>query len=208
MKNRRNIVAGFGLSVVMFGAMTGCHRHGIIEPAPYPPIGSVIDQMNEAQEQNAEAAKFVIYMHEFEASVPEEKIRNVQAWRLNDYGEDHVKQIAAKLKEGVAFPVVIERSETSVDPRSTYKYPVHFNDEIDERRRQVVVSALVHMGIDDAENRVVVAPSFSEGLNAQEAATSYGRSRIGNGGGYGGGYGGGFGGGFGGGGFGGGGGFF
>ncbi|TWT39616.1 hypothetical protein [Blastopirellula retiformator] len=203
MKKRRNIVAGFGLSVVMFGAVTGCHRHGIIEPAPYPPLGSVIDQMNEAQEQNAEAAKFVIYMHEFEASVPEEKVRNVKAWRLNDYGEDHVKQIAAKMKEGVGFPVVVERSQTSVDPRSTYKYPVHYNSEIDEKRRQVVVSALVHMGVADAENRVVVAPSFSEGLNASEAASAYGNSRIGgrgrNGGGFGGGFGG-FGGGFGGGG--------
>ncbi|UUO07978.1 hypothetical protein M4951_06590 [Blastopirellula sp. J2-11] len=209
MKKRRNIVAGFGLTVVMFGAMTGCQKRGIIQPAPFPPLGSVIDQMNAAQEDNAEAAKFVIYMHEFEASQPEEKIRDVQSWRLNDYGEDHVKQIAAKLKEGVGFPVVIERNETSVDPRSTFKYPVHFNAQVDERRRQVVVASLVRMGVEDAENRVVVAPSFSEGLNAQEAATAYGRSRLGNGSGFGGGFGGGgFGGGFGGGGFGGGGGFF
>jgi len=33
-------------------------------------LGTVVDQANKTQEENAEASKFIIYMHEFEANTP------------------------------------------------------------------------------------------------------------------------------------------
>ena len=35
---------------------------------------------------------------------------------LNEDGEDHVRKIAANLREGVPYPVIIERSRSSAKP--------------------------------------------------------------------------------------------
>lgn len=198
-------------------------------------LGSVVDQANRMQEENAEAAKFIVYMHEFEPNTPNHagKLQGeaailgefeyrtedrFQGFRLTPYGQDHIRQIARYListqpqQVDQAYTphryVVVERSDTSKHWRTVHRFPVHFNDELDAARRQVVVNALSMLGVTNAEQIVVVAPAFPEGLNAGEASQAYsqgfnyssgGQSGGGNFGGGGGGFGGGgFGGGFGG----------
>ena len=150
-----------------------------------PPLGSISDEIWQRQEHNAEASDFVVYQHEF-------KLNGI---RLNWAGEDHVKQIAMRLQSGQDFPVVIERSVTTAREDTTYKYPVHPNPELDLRRREVIVQALLAMGVTDADERVVVAPAFAQGFKATEAAATYLRGIMGGAGGGGGGFGGGGGGG-------------
>jgi hypothetical protein len=161
------------------------------------PQGTFSDPVWIAQEENAEPSKFVVYQHEF--------VYN-QA-RLNWAGEDHLKQIAARLHSGANFPVLIERSVTSKREDTEYKYPIHLNPELDMQRRCVVVQLLTAMGVPDAEQRVIISPKLIRGFQDGESERSYYRSfQIGGGyGGFGGGFGGFGGGGIGGGGFGGGG---
>lgn len=176
-------------------------------PPPSPEVlGTKVDQLMQMQEENAEASKYVIYQHEFKLNDADQ---GQPGLRLNEYGEDHVKRIAEMLSRGVAFPVIVERSQTTPRLETEYEYPVHFNPELDLTRRSVVVAALQRMGIEDAEQRVVVAPALAQYYTDAEAEQAYQRG-IGGGGGFGnGGFGnGGFGGGGFGGGFGGGGGFF
>jgi hypothetical protein len=159
-------------------------------PAPPPMLGAAVDELNRAQEENAEAAKFIIYQHEFQMNEVVDG-RNVGGVRLNEYGEDHVKRIADALKQGVPWPVVVERSQTSARPDTEFHYPVHFNPELDLKRREVVVRALVRMGVADAEERVVVAPSFAHPITSEEAERAYYRGTSGRtGAGFGGGFGG------------------
>ena len=165
-------------------------------------LGSTLDEINRQQEENAEAAKFVVYMHEFEINIPlthptgkaspvegfefiaPERVRG---FRLTPYGEDHVARIAHELlMEQLSCPnhwprwdVVIERSETSRLWDTRHHYPVHFNPELDEARRQTVVAALTAFGVANADQLVVVAPAFSEGADASEAAAAYNASRFG-----------------------------
>ena len=77
-------------------------------------LGTIVDQANKTQEENAEASKFIIYMHEFEANTPThadllrgnaslpgefefQSANRVQGFRLNPDGQDHVRQIARHL---------------------------------------------------------------------------------------------------------------
>ncbi|MEX0792119.1 MAG: hypothetical protein WD045_03230 [Pirellulaceae bacterium] len=189
----------WALALLAAGAI-GCQSGARILPDSPPMLGADVDAINQIQEENAEAAKFVIYQHEF---VPNFLDTNgdPKAWRLNEDGEDHVKQIATNLLRGVEMPVVVERSRTTARPDTEYGYAVHLNDQLDQQRRQVVVNSLVAMGVEDADGRVVVAPAFSEGLTSPEAVRAYnmglsgGRGGAGFGGGFGGmGGGGGFGG--------------
>jgi hypothetical protein len=164
-------------------------------------LGTDVDQYLEPQEYNAEAAKYIVYQHEFELNQYKDG-RTVGGYRLNYAGEDHVKQIAYNLRRGAPYQVVVERSTTSVKPGTKYEYPVYLNPELDTKRRLVVVRALTKMGIPNADELVVVAPSFAQPLTGPEAVWSYQRGMMqgfwGRGGGFGGGFGG-FGGGFGGG---------
>jgi len=116
-------------------------------------LGSVVDEANRTQEENAEASKFIIYMHEFEPNTPnhadllrgqatipgefEFQTKNrIQGFRLNPDGQDHVRQIARHLiatqQQGggqLYAPhrfVVIERSDTSKIWESVHRFPVHY----------------------------------------------------------------------------------
>jgi hypothetical protein len=155
-------------------------------------LGTKVDQIMQMQDENAEAAKFVIYQHEFEDVRYVDDVAE-KVVRLNEYGEDHVRQIAASLRAGAPLPVVVERSQTSARTGTKYEYPVHLNPELDMQRRELVVQALGRMGIADADTRVVVAPAFSQPLSGMEATSAYaaGISGWGGGGGMGGGMGGG-----------------
>lgn len=207
--------------------LTGCFGNPPAgSPVDVRTVGSVVDEANRQQEENAEAAKLIVYMHEFEINMPRKSVdaemdseqfaftpeQMLRGFRLSPDGQDHVRQIAQHIfasgyHSAVNDPnyipsqvVVVERSDTSKYWNTLHRYPVHFNDELDEARRLIVVNALLAFGIPNADQMVVIAPAFPEGLSADEAAAAYGNS-FNTGGGFGGG---GFGGGgFGGGGFGG-----
>ena len=91
------------------------------------------------------------------------------------------------------FPVVVEPSSMSVSASSEYKYPIHGNDDLDMHRRNVIVKMLQSMNVQDADERVVVAPAFTPGFEGFEAYRAYSNGFMNRGGG-GGGFGGGFGG--------------
>lgn len=171
----------YWLALALTGASVGCHGHltnlFYVPPTPPTPLGVEMDPLFEAQEHNAEAAKYVMYQHEFE--LPEFlNGRNVNGYRLTPFGEDHIKRIAENLRRGATFPVVVERSDVSVDPNTQFRYPVHFNPELDMKRRLVVVRALQQLGIADADQRVVVAPAVAQSFTDSEAESAY-RSGIG-----------------------------
>ncbi len=175
----RLTTAALGLMLLTLG---GCGYWKQFRRQPEPPLGTISDDIWQMQEHNAEASDFVVYQHEF-------KLNGI---RLNRAGEDHVKQIAERLLAGQDFPVVVERSMTTPREDTEYQYPVHPNPELDMTRREVIVRALVALGVHDADERVVVAPAFATGYKATEAAGAYIRGFQGYGGGYGGGFGGGF----------------
>lgn len=167
MRPRTSNLRRAWLSGACFVAVAGCSTTDTTVRQHYsaervPALGQVSDTIWQDQEVNAEASKFVIYGHEFQRGIA----------RLNLGGEDHVKQIAARLQEGVPFPVVIERSMNSPAP-SEHQYPVNPNPALDNERRTMVVAALRLMGVEDAEQRVVVAPAFSESATSQEAEAAY-----------------------------------
>ena len=184
------------LLATMFAALGGCH---IQSPGGIPidtrMLGSVTDEINRQQEENADAAKFVIYNHEFELNVPleyTESSRNrekftyqaperIRGFRLTPAGEDHVYQIADTLiqhqlsgsQSWHPWDVVVERSQTSKLWDTQYRYPVHFNAQLDEARRQTVVALLSQLGVENANDLVFVAPAYSEGVDAIEAASGW-----------------------------------
>ena len=186
MKNPKRIAVAIALSILVVATVVSCRTNKNQEKV-WPitkPLGDVIDRMNQQQEVNAESTKFTIYMHEFELNRLDED-GQAHGYRLNSYGEDHVKQIAMQLLHGDYEIVVIERSDTSARQDTTFQFPVHFNDDLDRQRRKVVVAALELMGVADADRRVVVAPAAAEGLNSDEAASasaSSARSQVGAGG--------------------------
>jgi hypothetical protein len=170
-------------------------QHGPVPGGPNAPIapGALSHDIFRMQEHNAEAADFIIYEHEFRvepcARVTDPNFNDNYSRkaainpcddtlvggdvRLNYAGEDHVKQIAARLQSGAPFPVLIERSRHSRRLGDTYKLPVHLNPQLDMRRREVIVHALTAFGIQNAEDVVVVSPSFVEGFTSGEAERSY-----------------------------------
>ena len=185
------------LAALCLVTVVSCRSTRRMASPAVPPLGTKMNRILMQQEDNAEAAKFIIYSHEFELNEHYNGV--VRGHRLNSRGEDHVKQIAAEMKTGNPQLVMIERSETSARANTKYQYPVHLNDQLDRQRREVVVAALTALGVPEPESMVVVAPAFPEGINSEEATNAYYGSLRQSRGGYG--YGGGFGGGFGRGGF-------
>jgi len=182
-----SIAACTAMMVVGCSQCERCGSMGDIRPAP---LGTISDSVWQQQESNAEASDFVIHEHEWDGN-------NVV---LNSAGKDHVKQIAVRAAE-TPFPIIIERASMSVDRYSKYKYPVHGDEALDGQRRQLVVNALLTMGVQDADDRVVVSPALTPGFTQFEAERAYSRgigggNRRGGGGGFGGGGIGGGGGGF------------
>jgi len=171
------------LLTMVGSSLLGCYATGgPTSDRPFP-IGQVSDSHWETQQTNAEAADFIVHLHEFVEETA----------KLAPGTKDHLEQIALRL-EHVPFPVVIER------------YPHRRWPELDEARRRIIVESLARMGVPDAEHRVVIAPSFAEGFTAREGEQAYNQvfgSNFSGGSGFGGGGFGGISGGFGGGGVGG-----
>lgn len=189
----RKLYTGPAVTLLALAGMAGgCGTNRGMARAPMP-MGYANDPIYRQQEANAEASDFVVYEHEFQGN----------SARLNDAGEDHVKQIAARV-EKTPFPVIIAQSKITPRPETVHKYPVHHNEELDLRRREVIVQALGSMGVQDAEKRVVVGRALTFPYTDAEGERAYSQGILGWGiggmGGMGGG-GGGFGGGGGGGGF-------
>jgi hypothetical protein len=126
-------------------------------------LGALVDPPLETQELNAEASDFVVYDHEFIGD----------GVRLNDDGEDHLKQIAARVRNGSSFAVIVERSFSSPDPDDSYQFPIHPNPELDLRRRLVVVRALQAMSVPDAEDRVVVGPALATPMDFHDVRRAH-----------------------------------
>jgi len=148
----------------------GCCRNVCNAVPPPAPLGTISDGIWQAQETNAEASDFVIHEHEF--------IGNTA--HLSPAGEQHVKQIAVRVRGGngmppAPFPVLIEPSSMSVREGDRYGYPVHNSPELDLERRQFIVHALTTMGVPDAESRVVVSPALTPGFEQFEAEQAYQR---------------------------------
>lgn len=134
------------------------------QPPPLPaPLGALADPIWENQEANAEASDFVVYQHEFD----------VDRIHLNLGGQDHVRQIAARLQNYPESYVIVEQSNTSVNRDTEFEYRVHPNPALDMRRREVVAKSLEMMGIVDALERVVVAPALAAPADASEAASAH-----------------------------------
>ncbi len=143
------------LLIALVLATAGCRP-------PAPPLGTLSDPVWQNQEYNAEPSDFVVHEHEFIADVE----------FLNTLGEDHLKQIAARLAAGQDALVLIERSMNSARPETAYKYRVHPNPELDVKRRDVVVRSLLAMKIPDADTRTVIAPDLAPRYRAGETATT------------------------------------
>ncbi len=182
----KGCMAAACLIILVAGGCQGPAWRNYYASPPAAPLGSLSDPVWQNQEINAEHSDFVIHDHEFELN-PD---------RLNTGGEDHVKQIAARLLEGQDATVVVERSMSSPRPDTEHQYPVHPNPELDMRRRDIIVRSLLAMGVSDADERVVVAPAFAQGITGNEAEAAYGVGLSGGGfggtgiGGFGGGFGG------------------
>lgn len=143
----------------------GCQTHwkDFYQRPSAQPLGTLIDPVWRNQEINAERSDFVVHEHEFAAN----------SEILNTAGEDHVKQIAARLAAGHDAQVLIERGRSSARPDTKYQYRVHPDPELDLRRREIVVRSLLAMGISDADVRTLVAPALAPEYRAGEAATLY-----------------------------------
>ncbi len=151
-------------SGLALGLAAGCYHHDCETMCvdPPAPLGTLSDPVWQKQEENAEASKFVIYEHEFIANTS----------RLNRAGEDHVKEIAARAGN-VPFPILVEQSSMSRRAGDKYGYPIHNNHNLDVERRTMIVRTLVSMGVQDAEERVVVSPALTPGFEGFEAENAY-----------------------------------
>lgn len=186
IRKRLGFLTSTALAVSLVGGCCGhkcmkkCDYMGDITPHP---LGTLSDPIWQKQEHNAEASDFVIHEHEFTANTA----------RLNAAGEDHVKQIAYRFMQtpALSYPVLVEPSTMSVRAGDKYGFAVHNDPALDLNRRQVVIAALVALGMADAEQRVVVSPALTPGFQGFEGERAYGRGFGGFGGGLGGGFGGG-----------------
>jgi len=189
-QKRLGFVTSTAIALSMVG-VAGCHKcirkcdyMGDITPHP---IGTISDSIWKKQEHNAEASDFVIHEHEFTANTA----------RLNAAGEQHAKQIAMRFSQrpDLPYPILIEPSSMSPRPGDKYGFAVHNDPGLDLNRRQVIVAALQAMGLNDAEQKVVVSPALTPGFQEFEANRAYGQGfggMQGGGGAGGGGGGGGF----------------
>lgn len=134
-------------------ALSGCSsRNQSRSPAgdrPFP-LGAVSDAHWETQQTNAEAAKFIFHDHEFVGETAE----------LGPSAKKHLMSVALRI-EHVPFPIVIEETQYNRNP------------ELDQKRRKMVVEQLGRLGVENAEERVVVSPTFAEGFSGTEGEGAY-----------------------------------
>jgi hypothetical protein len=154
------VAAALSLATSLTGCSheTNCDFMGDITPTP---LGTVSDSIWQTQEANAEASDFVIQSIEWEGN----------SAVLNDSGKSHVKQIATRAINQ-RFPIIVEKSSRTMRPDTQYHYPIHNDPELDAVRRSLIVEALIVLGIDDADSRVVVGTSLAPGFFSRESETA------------------------------------
>ncbi|OYP37694.1 hypothetical protein [Rhodopirellula sp. MGV] len=185
------MVVVVAIAVFVLGCRVPTPMGEVIEPEV---LGTAVDSINRTQEENAELAKYIVYSHEFEINLQEDPSRRAAGEKSNsifDYvgeprahglrltpaGEDHVRQIAQWVQQTepheITPQVVVERSNTSKLWTTEHHYPVHYNEQLDELRRQVVAKVLESYGVLHADEIVVVAPAYPTGIEATEAAAAF-----------------------------------
>lgn len=152
-------LAYVAVAAQLAGLLTGCCNDkcsflGAVTPAQ---LGALSDPFWQKQEENAEASDFVIHEHEF--------VENTI--RLNRAGEEHLMSIASRAAT-TPFPIIVQTSSLSPPAHDENGMPVHGNVALDVSRRELVVQALTRFGLQDAEDRVVVAPALTPGFEGFE----------------------------------------
>jgi hypothetical protein len=150
------------LVLLLAASSLGCHgkgmgkgrygangRLGPEHDRPFP-VGAATDAFWETQQTNAEAADFIFFDHEFEGNTA----------MLTPGAKKKLMSVALRL-EHVPFPVVIEEGLHNRRP------------QLDVTRRRTIVEQLARLGVEDAEQRVVIAPAFAEGFSATEGESAY-----------------------------------
>jgi len=130
------------------------HRPSNAIPDTFP-LGKVSEAWYYEMETNAEAVDFVIHDLDFVGQTTE----------LTSDGKDHVLEIAARMR-AQPFPVVVERFPNNADP------------ELDLARRNLVAQVLTDFGNSDAQQRVIVAPSYTPGYTSRQAQATYFRHTL------------------------------
>jgi hypothetical protein len=167
---RLNPAAAALVTAILVATFAGCQQWRAFYQKPTAtPLGTISDDIWKTQERNAEMSDFVVHVHDFRKD----------SVFLNQDGEDHVRSIAMRLRNGQDARVIVERTRHRVDPNTQFKYPVHVNAGIDMRRREMIVRLLGAMGISDADQRVLVAPRLSPGMSAAEAQSTLRRGSVG-----------------------------
>jgi len=133
------------------------HRRSNAVPDTFP-LGKVSEAWYYEMETNAEAVDFVIHDLDFVGQTTE----------LTSDGKDHLMEIAARMR-AQPFPVIVERFPNNSDP------------ELDLARRNLVVQILTDFGNPDAQQRVIVAPSYTPGYTSRQAQGIYWRHTMSNG---------------------------
>jgi|SRR5436190_3312670 len=132
------------------------HRPSNAVPDTFP-LGKVSEAWYYEMETNAEAVDFVIHDLDFVGQTTE----------LTSDGKDHVMEIAARMR-AQPFPVIVERFPNNADP------------ELDLARRNMIAQILGDFGNPDAQQRVVVAPSYTPGYTSRQAQATYWRHTLTN----------------------------
>lgn len=169
-----------------------CERGADFGQAAVPaPPGTYVNGWNDAMICSARRHDFVISRHEWFSG----------GGQLGPEGRLHVTRIAEALPQRTEH-VIIEAEPTELRGDETLDEALARTAGLNEQRRSDVVAMLIHHGVLDAEQRVILAPVDRVGVRGIEAPRVYNQLLQGGFGGRGGQRGGGFGGGGGGGGFG------
>ena len=142
--------------VVALGLLAGCYpwSSGFMQPDEERPAlimpepnGLAVHRFQDIQAAKAEPSDFVFFLDEWYKG----------GTVLGPYGTYHLGHMLERLPK-VPFPVVIQ--------------PSH-DQELNETRRQQIVTALAKAGVPDPDQRVLIAFPSAEGLYGDEAPRIY-----------------------------------
>lgn len=123
------------------------------QPAiPPAPQGSFVRRFMDVQATKAEASDFVVYLDEWYRAGD----------KLGPYGDYHLNQVANRIST-VPFPVIVE--------------PTH-DGALNEKRRQLVVTRLSNLGVQDANVRVVIGHAQSEDMRSEDIERAFANYTI------------------------------
>jgi hypothetical protein len=147
---------------LLLGLLTGCAnyeanrdsriaRHAGASGGLPEPNGAYTFRILEAQAEKAEASDFVVSLDEW----------TLDGIELGPHGQRHLAAMARRLTTGpgpVNYPVVLEPG---------------FDANVNETRRQVLVTHLLRNGVADANDRVIIAYPQAEYFYGDQAEYTY-----------------------------------